>query len=49
MGIYSAWRGNGEGYGYLFLTPKKPMLLCSLMLQMKAGELLVRWSPLLWI
>jgi hypothetical protein len=29
-----------EGYGYLFLTPKKPMLLCWLMLQMEAGVLL---------
>ena len=31
-----------EGYGCLFLTPKKPMLLCSLMLQIEAGVLLQR-------
>jgi hypothetical protein len=29
-----------KGYGYLFLTPKKTMLLCSLMLQIEAGVLL---------
>jgi len=37
MNIYSVWLVNNEGYGYLFLAPKKPMLLCSLMLQIEAA------------
>ena len=30
MSVYSARRSNIEEYGYLFLPPKKPILLCSL-------------------
>lgn len=36
-------------YGYLFLIPKNSMLLCRLMVQMGAGDLLLRDFPVLRI